>query len=125
MNASHTFLFTRETLGNLLFRAGFEVVHDRYHAAEGELWLVARKTHVPAADARLPYSEDCRAVGRELSLTAQARAGVWWVPRQVARNAQHLATLALDPAEFGRKAFRRFGRHRGRERRALAGKGSE
>jgi hypothetical protein len=122
MNSSHTFLFTHRTLGNLLSKAGFKLVAHRYHSPEGELWLVARKGQVAPAAAPLPHPEDWRAVSRELAVTAQARAGLWWGPRRVARNAHHLATLALDPAEFGRKAFRRIGQ---RERRAPAGKGSE
>jgi SAM-dependent methyltransferase len=125
MNSSHTFLFTHRTLGNLLFRGGFELVAHHYHSPEGELWCVARKgRQVVPATAALPYPEDWRAVSRELAVTAQARAGLWWGPRTVARNAHHLATLALDPAEFGRKAFRRIAA-RQHERRAPAGKGSE
>lgn len=122
MNAAHTFLFTHRSLGNLLFKAGFDVLAHRYHAAEGELWLVARKVGTPPADAPLPFAEEWRAVARELSVIAQARAGLWWLPRRVARNAHHLATLALDPADFGRKALRRVGRG---DKRELDGRGSE
>lgn len=125
MNASHTFLFTHRTLGNLLFRAGFEVIDHRYNSAEGELWLVARKAGLAPTGGPLPFAEDWRAVARELAVTARARAGAWWVSRRVARNAHHLATLALDPAEFGRKALRRVTRRRSPNLRHTAGKGSD
>jgi SAM-dependent methyltransferase len=112
MNVAHTFLFTDKTLGNLLFRAGFETVAHRYNAAEGELWLLARAAQVPPADAPLPYTEPWRSVQRELSLVVPARAAAWWVPRRLARNAHHLPTLALDPQEFAQGVRRRLARRR-------------
>jgi SAM-dependent methyltransferase len=122
MNVAHTFMFTDRTLGNLLFRAGFERVAHRYHAAEGELWFLARKGSLPAAAGPLPDPEDWRRVSRELAIWMPARTAAWWAPQRLARNAHHLGTLALDPAEFGRKVLVRIaGRRSGR----LSRKGAE
>lgn len=122
MNVAHTFIFTDRTLGNLLFRAGFERVAHRYHAAEGELWFLARKGSLPTPEAPLPYPEDWRRVARELAIWMPARSAAWWAPQRLARNAHHLATLVLDPAEFGRKVVARI---RGGRPRRLSRKGAE
>lgn len=117
LNASHTFIFTDRTLGNLLFRAGFEQLAYRYHSAEGELWLVASTAETPPAGAALPFHEDWRSVRRELALTVPARSASWWVQRRLARNAHHLGDLLLDPSEFGRGFSRMIARRRVRRTR--------
>lgn len=109
MNAAHTFLFTHVSLGNICRRAGFLPLAHRYHGAEGELWLLARKVDPKPASPR-PEREDWRSIERELGVAVPARAAAWAPSRWLSRNAHHLGTLVLDPAEFGRKAWSRLRR---------------
>jgi SAM-dependent methyltransferase len=114
MNASHTFMFTAETLGNLLRRAGFAVVDSRYQAADGELWLLATTNDHASEAGSLPYRDSLRRVERELDLTMRLRGAAWAVPRVVARQAQYLPSLMLDPAGFLSGVRRRVARVRRR-----------
>jgi SAM-dependent methyltransferase len=109
--APHTYMFTEVSLGNVLRRAGFDVVGSRFASAAGdsELWLVARARDDEPATATYD-SEDLGAVQREL-LTVPLRAPLG-LPTRVAR---HVRTLTGDPADF----VRRLGRWvRARARRA-------
>jgi len=115
MNVSHTFLFTHATLGNLLFKAGFEVTDYRYHSRESELWLLARPADKPAPGAPLPFPEEWHTIKRELEITVPLRAATWALPRIAARNSQHLPQLLLDPREFGKGFGRRIARLRRRD----------
>lgn len=116
MNVSHTFIFTHATLGNLLFRAGFDVTDYRYHSSASELWLLARPAEKAAPAAPLPYREDWRAVKRELEVTVPLRAATWALPRVAARNVQYVPQLLLDPQEFRKGFGRRLSRRRGKTR---------
>lgn len=98
--APHTYMWTDVSLGNLLQRAGFEVIDHRYaSAADSELWILARAVRTPpAAEVR---REEPRGIQRELALVPlRAPLGL------PGRFRTHVSTLASDPWDFASRARR-------------------
>jgi SAM-dependent methyltransferase len=97
----HTYMFTHVTLGNVLRKAGFEVITHRYAAdADSELWLIARALPSPAGTAA-PLPDPAERVQRELA-TVPLRAPLG-LP---GRLAKHARTLTSDPGDFAVRAGR-------------------
>lgn len=108
----HNYMFTHQSLGNVLNRAGFDVVAHTYAAdADSELWLVARvRDGAPAAR----QDEAVNHVQRELALVP-LRAPLGWP----GRARKHAATLAADPRDFVDRSGRRLRDLGGRLRRLI------
>lgn len=110
--APHTYMWTDVSLGNLLERAGFEVIDHRYAAAaDSELWMLARAVRSPAP--REIAREATRDIQRELALVPlRAPLGL------PGRVRTHVQTLASDPRDFLARAQRWAAAQAARAKRA-------
>ena len=100
--APHTYMFTEVSLGNLLGRAGFEVVQHRFHAgADSELWLLAQATGKPTSG---PSALQPEHVDRVQSELRRARFGA--PLGALGRLRTHAATLRRNPRDFAARTGR-------------------
>lgn len=108
MNTAHTYIFTGPTLGNLLFKAGFETLAYRYPSRRNhqfqepsEVWILARAlAEIPAANAKLPFREPIARVRREMMRVAPRAGAVWLDHRaRLAGRFVRRRVLKLAPAD--------------------------
>lgn len=105
MNTAHTYIFTGPTLGNLLFKAGFETLAYRYPSRRNhkfqepsEVWILARALPtMPDANARLPFREPIARVRRQM-MRVVPRAGAAWLDHRARRAAYFVRRRALKLA---------------------------
>jgi len=125
-NTAHTYMFTHKTLGNLLARAGFHVLHHRYFSSwdrEGEVWVLAQvdRDRPSGVDAHsLPFRESRWRSQVELVLVPLTAAlglvgrlllgGLLLVarPRAFFATSTRLRLLFTDPHLFVRKVDRKL-----------------
>lgn len=116
--APHTYMFTHISLGNLLRKAGFEVVTHRYAAgSDSELWLLAQAVEQDQTTLTPPECEPIRKVQIELALVpVRAPLGL------PVRLRTHTRTLRANPKDFSARLARWLSARAKRARIALLGR---